>query len=149
MARAGPTRSGTLDGDLIIYGRGDPTINVRLGGGSIHAALQPLVSALTNAGVKRINGDVVGDESYFRGPPFGSGWAWDDMEYYYGAEISALTINDNTLMASVKPGARAGRAMPALRLHPPRRGSPSATAPRRLPRAARAGCISTTRCART
>jgi len=107
-AKARPTRSGTLKGDLIVYGRGDPTINARLHGDDLYQALQPLVSALTNAGVKRIGGDLVADESYFHGPPFGSGWAWDDLEYYYGAEISALTINDNTLQAVIRPGARAG-----------------------------------------
>jgi D-alanyl-D-alanine carboxypeptidase/D-alanyl-D-alanine-endopeptidase (penicillin-binding protein 4) len=107
-AKARPNRAGTLKGDFIVYGRGDPTINVRLNEGDIYKALQPLVSALTNAGVKRIKGDLVGDESYFHGPPFGSGWAWDDLEYYYGAEISALTINDNTLQAVVQPGPRVG-----------------------------------------
>ena len=107
-AKARPNRAGTLKGDLLVYGRGDPTINARLNGGDIFKALQPLVSALTNAGVKRIAGDLVGDESYFRGPPFGSGWAWDDLEYYYGAEISALTINDNTLQAVAEPGTRVG-----------------------------------------
>ena len=56
----------------------------------------------------RISGDLIGDESFFVGPPYGSGWAWDDMNYYYGAEISALTINDNTLQVSVKPGASVG-----------------------------------------
>jgi len=107
-AKARPKSSGTLKGDLILYGRGDPTINARLNGGDIYRALEPLVRALTNAGVKRITGDLVGDESFFHGPPFGSGWAWDDLEYYYGAEVSALTINDNTLQAVVKPGARIG-----------------------------------------
>ena len=107
-AQARPNPSGTLEGDVIVYGRGDPTINARLHGGSIYQALDPLVGALTNAGVKRIAGDVVADESYFRGPPFGSGWMWDDMEYYYGAEISALTINDNTLQILVQPGPAAG-----------------------------------------
>ena len=107
-AKAKPNASGTLKGDLIVYGRGDPTINARLHGGDIYQALEPLVRALTNAGVKRITGDLVGDDSFFHGPPFGSGWAWDDLEYYYGAEVSALTINDNTLQAMVKPGARVG-----------------------------------------
>ena len=107
-AKTRPNKTGTLAGDLLIYGRGDPTINARLHGGDIYRALGPLVSALTNAGVKRITGDLVGDESYFRGPPFGSGWMWDDLEYYYGAEISALTINDNTLQVLVKPGDRIG-----------------------------------------
>ena len=107
-AKARPDSAGKLKGDLIVYGRGDPTINARLHGGDIYQALEPLIAALTNAGVKAIAGDLVGDESFFHGPPFGSGWAWDDLENYYGAEISALTINDNTLPATVKPGARAG-----------------------------------------
>ena len=107
-AKARPGKSGRLGGDLIVYGRGDPTINARVHGGDLYQALEPLVAALTRAGVKRIAGDLVADESYFRGPPFGSGWVWDDLEYDDGAEISALTINDNVLVASVKPGARVG-----------------------------------------
>jgi len=107
-AQTRPDPSGTLAGDLIIYGRGDPTINTRLSGGSIYQALDPLVRALTNAGVTQITGDIVGDESFFHGPPFGSGWTWDDLENSYGAEISALTINDNTLQLLVKPGPRVG-----------------------------------------
>jgi D-alanyl-D-alanine carboxypeptidase/D-alanyl-D-alanine-endopeptidase (penicillin-binding protein 4) len=105
-ARPGP--AGVLKGDLRVYGRGDPTFNPRRHGGDIFAALEPLVAALTNAGVRRVTGDLIGDESFIVGPPYGSGWSWDDMEYYYGAEISALTINDNTLELSVKPGKTVG-----------------------------------------
>lgn len=107
-AHARPNRHGTLKGDLILYGRGDPTINARLHDGDIFAALEPLVAALTNAGVKRIAGDLVADESFFHGGHFGSGWAWDDLEYYYGAEVSALTIDDNVLRVTATPGARPG-----------------------------------------
>ncbi|HYR45192.1 MAG TPA: D-alanyl-D-alanine carboxypeptidase/D-alanyl-D-alanine-endopeptidase [Terriglobia bacterium] len=103
-----PDHHGVLKGDLIIYGRGDPTINARLHGNDIYQALEPLVAAVTNTGIKRIDGDLIGDDSFFRGPPFGSGWAWDDMENSYGAEISALTINDNSLQIAVKPAARPG-----------------------------------------
>jgi len=107
-AKARPDARGTLEGDLIVYGRGDPTINARLHGDDILQALAPLAAALTNAGVRRIAGDLVGDASFFRGPEFGSGWEWDDQEYYYGAEISSLTINDNTLQVGVRPGERPG-----------------------------------------
>ncbi|HZG52478.1 MAG TPA: D-alanyl-D-alanine carboxypeptidase/D-alanyl-D-alanine-endopeptidase, partial [Pyrinomonadaceae bacterium] len=51
-----------------------------------------------------------GDESYFAGPPRSPGWEWDDLQWYYGADVSALTVNDNALDLSVKPGARAGVA---------------------------------------
>jgi len=103
-----PDRWGALRGDLIVFGRGDPTINARLHSNDVFKALEPLVVVLTNAGVKRIKGDLVGDESYFCGPPFGSGWSWDDTQYYYGAELSALTINDNVLQLSAKPGEHIG-----------------------------------------
>jgi D-alanyl-D-alanine carboxypeptidase/D-alanyl-D-alanine-endopeptidase (penicillin-binding protein 4) len=117
-AAAKPTRDGVLEGDLIVFGRGDPTINARLHEGDIVKALEPLAAALTNAGVKRIAGDLVGDQSFFRGPEFGSGWVWDDLENYYGAEVSALTINDNAVQVNVKPGAQPG-APCQLNLSPP------------------------------
>lgn len=103
-----PDRRGVLKSELILYGRGDPGINARLNDGDIFRALEPLVAALTNAGVRRIRGDLVGDASFFRGPPYGSGWARDDLNNYYGAEIAALTINDNTLQLSVTPGPTLG-----------------------------------------
>lgn len=103
-ATAQPDHRGILKSDLFLYGRGDPTLNARRNGGDIFRALEPLVAVLTNAGIRRIRGDLVGDESFFRGPPYGAGWAWDDLNHYYGAEISALTINDNTLQLSVSPG---------------------------------------------
>jgi len=107
-AKSRPDPGGTLQDDVIVYGRGDPTIDARQHGGDIFKALEPLAAALTNAGVKRIAGDLVGDASFFRGPEFGSGWAWDDQEHDYGAEISPLTINNNTLQVVVRPGERAG-----------------------------------------
>jgi len=109
-AKARPDARGNLKSDLIVYGRGDPGFNAKQGGGDIFRALQPLVAALTNAGVRQISGNLIGDESFIVGTPFGSGWSWDDLNYYYGAEISALTINDNTLQVSVKPGDRVGAA---------------------------------------
>jgi len=109
-AKSEPDPGGTLPGDVIVYGRGDPTINARLRGGDLLKALEPLAAALANAGVKRIAGDLIGDASFFRGPEFGSGWAWDDAEHDYGAEISALTIDHNLVQAAVRPAERLGAA---------------------------------------
>jgi serine-type D-Ala-D-Ala carboxypeptidase/endopeptidase (penicillin-binding protein 4) len=103
-----PEASGTLKGDLIVYGRGDPTMAARLNGGDYFKGLEPLVAQIVNAGVRRIEGDLIGDESYFAGPPFGAGWEWDDLQAYYGAEVSSLTVNDNAVDLFVKPAERAG-----------------------------------------
>jgi D-alanyl-D-alanine carboxypeptidase/D-alanyl-D-alanine-endopeptidase (penicillin-binding protein 4) len=105
---ARPGASGTLKGDLIVYGRGDPTMAARLNGGDYFKGLEPLVTQFVNAGIRRIEGDLIGDESYFAGPPFGAGWEWDDLQAYYGAEVSSLTVNDNAVDLFVKPADRAG-----------------------------------------
>ena len=105
---ARPDDEGILRGDLIVYGRGDFSLAARFYEGDYAKALEPVVTALAAAGLRRIEGDLVGDESYFRGPPFGSSWAWDDLQNYYGAEISALTHEDNVVDLIFKPGARAG-----------------------------------------
>jgi len=103
-----PDSEGTLHGDLIVFGRGDPSFAARFNNGDHGKSIEGLVAALVNAGVKRIEGDLIGDESCFRGPPFGSSWAWDDLQNYYGAEVSALTQEDNVVDLVFKPGANTG-----------------------------------------
>ena len=107
-AVARPDPDGTLHGDLIAYGRGDPSLAARFNNNDYGKSLEPFVAALASAGVKRIEGDLIGDESYFRGPPFGSSWTWDDLQNYYGAEVSALTQEDNVVDLVFKPGAKTG-----------------------------------------
>src|SRR5437660_6554734 len=103
-----PDKSGTIKGDLIIYGRGDPSIAARFNNGDYFKGINDLADRIAAAGVKRVKGDLIGDESYFTGPSLGSGWEWEDLQWWYGAEVSALTVNDNSLDLSVKPGSRVG-----------------------------------------
>jgi D-alanyl-D-alanine carboxypeptidase/D-alanyl-D-alanine-endopeptidase (penicillin-binding protein 4) len=107
-ARAKPDSAGTVRGDLTIYGRGDPSIAARFNSGNYFKGIDDLAARIVAAGVKRVEGDLVGDESYFTGPQYGSGWNWDDMTWWYGAEVSALTVNDNALDLFVKPGMQVG-----------------------------------------
>jgi D-alanyl-D-alanine carboxypeptidase/D-alanyl-D-alanine-endopeptidase (penicillin-binding protein 4) len=108
-ARSRPNRFGLVKTGLILYGRGDPTIAARYSGGDLDKALAPLVDAAVKAGLKRVQGELVAEESFFNGPPLGAGWEWDDLQYYYGAEVSALTINDNAVEVLVKPGPQASQ----------------------------------------
>src|SRR5262249_25193730 len=107
-AAAAPGSDGALHGDLIVYGRGDPSLAARFNNGDYGKSLKTLIEAIVSAGVKRIEGDLIGDESYFRGPPFGWSWTWDDLQNYYGAEVSALTYEDNVVDLVFKPGPKPG-----------------------------------------
>src|SRR5947209_12390113 len=99
---------GKIKGDLIVYGRGDPSIAARFNSGDYFKGINDLADRIMAAGVKRVKGDLVGDESYFNGPPLGSGWEWEDLTWSYGAQVSALTINDNSIDLTVKPGDKVG-----------------------------------------
>ncbi len=104
-----PDSSGVLHGALTIYGRGDPTFATRFNNGDYFKSINELAARIAAAGVKRVEGDLVGDETYFIGPKYGSGWEWEDLTWYYGAEISPLSINDNALDLFIKPGAAVGQ----------------------------------------
>jgi len=84
--------NGVLDGDLILYGHGAPDFN--------DESLAYLVDQLNAKGLKKVKGNIVGDESFFTGDAIGDGWTWNDLQWYYGAEASALSINQN--QATVK-----------------------------------------------
>ena len=49
--------------------------------------------------MRTVEGDVVGDDSFFLDEPYGKDWSWDDLQWDYGAPVSALTFNDNTARA--------------------------------------------------
>ena len=108
-APARPDAAGVIRGDLRIYGRGDPTIAARFNNGDYLKAIDDLAARIVAAGVKRVEGDLVGDETYFVGPKYGAGWEWEDLTWYYGAEVTPLTVNDNALDLFIKPGAAVGQ----------------------------------------
>ena len=96
-----PDTNGTIDGDLILYGRGAPDFDSKR-----KESLPALVEQLFARGVRRVRGDIVGDESFFSGEVFGVGWQWNDLQWYYGAEPSALTIDGNAIEITMAPASR-------------------------------------------
>jgi D-alanyl-D-alanine carboxypeptidase/D-alanyl-D-alanine-endopeptidase (penicillin-binding protein 4) len=103
---AAPDAHGELAGDLIIYGRGDPSFSRRFNGAN-KEVLQSLTDAIASSRIKQVKGNLVGDETFFQGPPFGENWTWDDLQSYFGAEVTSLTVNDNyldfTIAAAAEP----------------------------------------------
>lgn len=109
-AAAQPDSSGTLRGDLIVYGRGNPLISTELQDGASVSTLDELAAKIAASGVRRIEGNLIGDESYFSGDPVQVSWEWDDLQWKSGAEVSALSINDNLVRLQIAPAAQVGAA---------------------------------------
>ncbi len=111
----GPLVNGVLQGDLILYGRGDPTFSERcyavdtLQAGVCDAdpfaPLRQLAQGLKARGVRAVQGDLVGDGSYFAPPLVNPGWETYDLNWWYAAPVSGLGFNDNSLNLTWGPGA--------------------------------------------
>jgi D-alanyl-D-alanine carboxypeptidase/D-alanyl-D-alanine-endopeptidase (penicillin-binding protein 4) len=69
-----------------------------------YQGIDKLIDKIIAAGVKRIEGSIIGDDTYFKGYAIPETWEWDDLQSYYGAEVSALPINDSAVDLDVKPG---------------------------------------------
>lgn len=100
---------GTLEGNLVLQGDGDPNLS-----GGLEKKTQPfvyldrIVRAARDAGIRVVDGDVIGDDSYFVHAPFGKGWTKGDVRHRYGAAVSALSFHDNVLSLAVGPGKKIG-----------------------------------------
>lgn len=104
----GPVREGVLQGDVVLYGRGDPTLSGRYYGGRQTAVLDELADSLAARGVRRVAGSVVADESWFEPAATRDDWEKYDLLWWYGAPVGALGFNDNSIDFRVLPGARVG-----------------------------------------
>src|SRR5690606_14106344 len=103
-SRSRPDASGSVSGPLRIHGTGDVSVSYTFNGDDPLKGIDRLADAIAAAGVKRVDGDIIADETYFKGGPLPTGWEWDDLQIYYGAEVSALPVNDNVVRLSVTPG---------------------------------------------
>jgi serine-type D-Ala-D-Ala carboxypeptidase/endopeptidase (penicillin-binding protein 4) len=99
---AQPDSNGRIQGDLLLYGRGAPDL-LASSKDADRDSLEKLAGDSYARGLRSVGGNVVGDESYFRGDPLGDGWQWTDLQWYFGAEASALTVNANEIDVNFVP----------------------------------------------
>ena len=111
LSATGPIRNGILEGDLVVRGTGDPTINMP---GSANL-FRGWAEELRARDVRRIAGRIVGDDDAFDGgagrgggPGLGAGWAWDDLARPFAAPAGALQQHENMVVVEVAPGGAPG-----------------------------------------
>jgi len=98
--------NGILTGDVIIKGGGDPTLGSwRWETTKENAILTQMVTALQQAGIKQINGRIIGDDSVFDTQAVPDGWIWQDLGNYYGAGTSGLCWRENIFDIKYTTGA--------------------------------------------
>jgi len=110
---SGPVTNGVLQGHLVLYGRGDPTmaercfaVDTTTSGVCVQDAfwaLRQLARTLKANGVRTIAGDVVGDGSYFEPEMLHPTWEHDDLPWWYAAPVSGLGLSDNSLRLTTQP----------------------------------------------
>ena len=106
LETTGTIEAGTLKGDLIVVGGGDPTINTR--GNRAAAVFDEWAAALKAAGITRIDGAVLGDDSVFDDAGLGQGWSFDYLQAGYAAPAGALELNENIAKLTLRPGEKPG-----------------------------------------
>ncbi len=106
---------GTLNGNIYIKGFGDPTLGSDHFGKTkpLNPLMQDFVKALQKTGIKRINGMVIGDASFFGTQVDGRTWSWEDMGNYYGAGAWGLNIRDNRYHLTFRQQSQLG-AIPTI-----------------------------------
>ncbi|HKD81479.1 MAG TPA: D-alanyl-D-alanine carboxypeptidase/D-alanyl-D-alanine-endopeptidase [Candidatus Angelobacter sp.] len=107
---------GQLTGNLVIVGRGDPNISGRTLPYALKTErvppgtqiLEDMADQVAHSGLKIVDGDLIGDDTYYAFERYAEGWAQDDLQWIDGAPVSALTFNDNVVFVNILPGAQAG-----------------------------------------
>ncbi len=108
--------NGRLQGDLVIVGRGDPNISGRVMPYELKTkriapptqALEEMADQVARSGLKIVDGDLIGDDTFYAPERYADGWAQDDLQWIDGAPVSALTFNDNVAFIDINPGEHPG-----------------------------------------
>lgn len=100
----------TWDGEMYIVGRGDPSISGDFYDGDTFHVFDEFQHQLDSLGIKGLNGYLIGDDSYFDDQHYPIGWEWNDLSFYYAAQIDALSFDNNCVELTVQANKNVGDA---------------------------------------
>lgn len=102
-------RDGTLDGDIIILGSGDPSLgSFQSDVISMDRIIENIVASIVNSGIKCIDGRIICDASIFEKDAVADSWPWDDICNYYASGAYGFNINDNLYYLDLRRSAKEG-----------------------------------------
>ena len=109
IAARGAVAEQTLNGDLAVIGRGDPTASDHMKGDAM-IPMRQIADSVWQRGIRHIAGRVVAAGNAFPGPVAGFGWPWDGLDGSSFAGVDELLFNEGLATLRVRAGARAGDA---------------------------------------
>jgi D-alanyl-D-alanine carboxypeptidase/D-alanyl-D-alanine-endopeptidase (penicillin-binding protein 4) len=108
FAAHGPVANGTLNGDLAVIGRGDPTMSDRMMNGDAMTGMRGIADSLFQRGIRRIAGNVVAAGDAMPGPVAGATWPWDGLDGASFAGVDELLFNEGLSVLRVRAGTNIG-----------------------------------------
>ncbi|GAE25145.1 D-alanyl-D-alanine carboxypeptidase [Halalkalibacter wakoensis JCM 9140] len=103
----GIVKKEVLHGNLFIQGKGDPTL--------LESDVERLVKKMKQNGIKAIDGDVIGDDSWYDDIRYSIDLPWSDEMFGYGSAISALTVSPDldydagSVILNISPNQKIGK----------------------------------------
>lgn len=104
-------QTGRLSGNIVIKGGGDPALGSDYFGDYYQDFIDRWVSEIKRAGIKRIDGGIITDDSYYDFLPVPAKWQWEDIGNYYGAGVFGLSVFDNTAEIHLRTSADSSQAI--------------------------------------
>ncbi len=88
--------TGELSGDIVIKGGGDPALGSEYFKEYYQDFPDSWITAIVNAGIKKVEGRIITDDSRYDYQPVPAKWLWEDTGNYYGSGVFGLSVFDNT-----------------------------------------------------